>query len=264
MNLSMFGVKRSMITSHQDQGPNGRRVLVSNFVVTSSHIVIFSQFFHGHTQWIEIPPHLRCFATIPRETLMSVFEYQISQGSVAEHLRCGGVVNTNLLLSVRVEIWKSYIMWWILFKNFVACFLDHLIYLFINLQAYGDVNKLPVIVWRFGKLRLFRLTSAAQRQSKMFRNIVNIYSYMYIHTKRHCATEQSCWVTFYQCYCKARRQSWWYLYNMYVIVSVVMSRMNSDVVISQLHGSSEWLLDSVPVIVTYWLLCCYLIHLHKY
>ena len=46
----------------------------------------------------EIPPHLACFATLPRETLMSAKQTinDKLQGSVVPYLRCGDVVNNQI------------------------------------------------------------------------------------------------------------------------------------------------------------------------
>ena len=57
---------------------------------------------------LKIPPHLAYVATLPCETLMSAKQAINDKlhGSVATHLRCGGVVNNRikkvLLLSVRM------------------------------------------------------------------------------------------------------------------------------------------------------------------
>ena len=70
-------------------------------------------------KWIlKIPPHLAHVATLPCETVMSAKQALNDklQGSVAAHLRCGGVVNNQIkkgiLLSLRVkEILKSVNIW---------------------------------------------------------------------------------------------------------------------------------------------------------
>ena len=61
-------------------------------------------------KWIfKIPPHLAYVATLPCETLISAKQALNDklQGSVATHLRCGGVVNNQirkgLLLSLSVN-----------------------------------------------------------------------------------------------------------------------------------------------------------------
>ena len=70
---------------------------------------------------IKIQPHVAYVATLPCETLMPAKQAinDKLQGSVATHLRCGGVINNQIekdfLLSVRVKkcfksvnIWQSY------------------------------------------------------------------------------------------------------------------------------------------------------------
>jgi len=78
----------------------------------------FSNFFHSRfsdkfaaNYFSKISPHLECVATLPCETLTSENERQSQtnvvisdklQGSVATYLRCGGIVNNQILSSLFV------------------------------------------------------------------------------------------------------------------------------------------------------------------
>jgi len=72
------------------------------FGIISSSINRFSNFFTGTFRSklttessSKNPPHLKRVATLPGEILMSVFECQHSQGSVATRTMCAAIYNCN-------------------------------------------------------------------------------------------------------------------------------------------------------------------------
>jgi len=60
----------------------------------------------------EIPPHLACFATLPRETLMSAKQAinDKLQDSVVPYLRCGGVVNNQIKQGLLLSLWVNFLI----------------------------------------------------------------------------------------------------------------------------------------------------------
>jgi len=145
-------------------------ILKTPYDVGFSHprACLFSKFWHTRYRtfvikwWKKIPPHLKSFATLPYEILMSVYEYQyFTRYSVVKRLRCSRsfiVILLQIHCRVTAKEFRQTLAGLLFWTTLYAYISNHC----HSVSSYLKVNILPVenTVCCYWEISVFHFTAA--------------------------------------------------------------------------------------------------------